>query len=160
VSLATQAVVHEDMEISERLSLAQTSVQRPWHRKLYFPTIVTTAQLFTCEFDPKKVDSGTGEIAPTAATISPLEAVVFEYPLPRHLQFHPQDVGASYREGIVDRFTRQHIMVVQSQHFPTFLRTFYGSGEMPSDLPSGPPESEPDATQSAGAAASREAQSL
>jgi len=147
VSLAKQAVVKEDGDISERLGRSSTSAQPPWHKKLYFPTIVTTASLFVCEFDPKEVDPGTGEIAPGAATVTPRDTVVFEYPLPRHLQFSPGDIGASYKEGIVDLFTRLHIMVVQSRYFPTFLRTFYGSTEVPPEVPSGAPQSEPEAAQ-------------
>jgi hypothetical protein len=158
VSLATQAVIHEDTVLSQRLSDVSTSAQPPWHEKLYFPMIVTTAKLFTCEFDPKEVDPGTGEVAADAVTILPTEAVVFEYPLPRHLQSDPRDIGASYREGRVDEFTRQHIIVVQSRHFPTFLRAFYGSSEVPSGVPSGLPESGPDAAQSGSGAAARDAE--
>jgi hypothetical protein len=155
VSLAKQAIVREDGQISEELGRSSTSAAPPWRKKLYFPTIVTTASLFVCEFDPKEVDPGTGEIVPVGAKIAPRETVVFEYPLPRHLQFSPVNMGTSYREGIVDLFTRLHIMVVQSRHFSTFLRTFYGSGEVSPNAPSGVPESEPEAAQSGAAGEGR-----
>jgi hypothetical protein len=138
VSLARQAVIHEDASVSRRIGESSSSAQPPWHKKLFFPTIVTTAQLFVCKFDPKEVAPATGEIEYTKASIAAREALVFEYPLPRHLQRSPADMAGSYREGLVDSFTRLHILVVQSKHFPTFLQTFYGQEAFPKETPTTP----------------------
>jgi len=146
VSLATRAV-QEDGDICRRLGASPPSAQLPWGRKLYFPTIVTTANLFRCEFDPQQVDPGTGEILPAEARMAVRDTLVFEYALPRHLQFSPSNVGASYKEGIIDLFTRLHIMVVQSRYFFTFLRTFYGSEEVPRDVPTSLQDDAPKAAQ-------------
>jgi hypothetical protein len=62
VSLAKQAVLHEDAQICKRLKNLSPHVQPPWKRKLYFPAIVTTARLFVCEFDSTAVNPATGEI--------------------------------------------------------------------------------------------------
>ena len=144
MSLAKQAVAHEDADVCQRLERSTPTMQPPWKNKIYFPTIVTTARLFVCAFDSKTVDPATGEIQATDASIGECEALVFEYSLPRHLQFSPLRVTDSYNEGLVDLFTRQHILVVQSQHFPAFLRTFYGEGaaafETSNPLPPSAPE--------------------
>lgn len=133
VSLAKQAVAHEDAAICRGIGNSSSPAQLPWRKKRYFPTIVTTARLFVCEFDSRIVDP-----------------LVFEYPLPRHLQFEPGSVADSYKEGLVDLFTRLHILVVQSRHFPTFLRTFYGQESVPTEAPSpmpprGPEDAQPGA---------------
>jgi hypothetical protein len=146
VSLAKQAVVHEDDAISRRIGNSSPAAP-PWRKKLYLPTIVTTARIFLCEFDPREVDPGTGEIMATKASIAERYSLVFEYPLPRHLHFAPANVAGSYREGLVDSFTRQHILVVQSHHFPTFLRLFYGQEEVPTEAPTSVPTRRPDNAQ-------------
>jgi hypothetical protein len=138
VSLAKQAVVNEDAKICRSLQNLSHE-QPPWKRKLYFPAIVTTARLFVCEFDSKAVNPATGEIKFTEAELSERDAIVFEFPLPRHLQLPPLDIAA-YKEGLVDMFTRLHILVVQSQQFPAFLETFYGGDTAPSDASALPPQ--------------------
>jgi hypothetical protein len=147
VSLAKQAVANEDNEICRRMGNASPAVQLPWRKKLYFPTIVTTARIFVCAFDPNEVDPATGEIVPTKASIDERDALVFEYPLPRHLQFAPSNVADSYREGLVDLFTRLHILVVQSRHLSAFLRSFYDQKEVPAGAPTPVPIDAPEDTQ-------------
>ena len=96
IALAKQAIVHEDDSISLRLGSSGTPPELPWRTKLYFPMIVTTARLHVCTFDPVDVDSATGEIPLGKASISERQALVYEYALPRHLQFRtPQ-----YRIGL------------------------------------------------------------
>ena len=79
-----------------------------------FGSRVVTTAMFLCEFDPQQVDPGTGEILPAEARMAVWDTLVFEYALPRHLQFSPCDVKGSYKGGIIDLFTRLHIMVVQA----------------------------------------------
>jgi hypothetical protein len=148
VSLAKQAVVYEDDDIWRRMGNSSSAAQLPCHKKLYCPAIVTTARLFVCEFDPREVDPTCGEIVPVKASIAECDEVVFEYTLPRHLQFKPSDVAGSCKEGVVDLFTRLHILVVQSRRFPAFLQTFYGQGEaIPTDVPSPVPTNGPEDAQ-------------
>jgi len=62
---------------------------------------------------------------------------------------HKIDLHVSDTASVVDNlFTRQHILVVQSQFFPTFLHTFYGRSAPPlktSDplVPSGQEDAQP-----------------
>ena len=126
VSLAKQAIAHEDEHVSRRLGGRTSAVPLTWQTKQYFPTIVTTARLYLCSFDPKDVNGATGEIAAANASISEQKALVFEYPLPRYLQSNPADIASTYGEGLANLFMRLHILIVQSEHFPEFLRTFYG----------------------------------
>ena len=81
------------------------------------------------------MNSADGEIPLAKASISERQALVFEYALPRHLQFAPLDIGSAYSEGLGDLFTQLHILVVQSQHLPEFLRTFYGKGPDRNEIP-------------------------
>ena len=136
ISLAKQAVVSEDAAYCQRVLVQSPSAEIPWSRKIYFPIIVTTARLLVCQFDSKAVVPATGEIAATETSLAEREALVYEYTLPRHLQFSPLNVVDSYKEGLTDTFTRQHILVVQSKHFPNFLRTFYNAEAASTKVPS------------------------
>jgi len=122
VGIATQSVVHEDYVVCQKFNA--TSLPPPWALKFYMPVILTTARLFTCEFDPNTVDPATGEITLTSASLSERQELVFEYALPRSLQPNPTNLPKAYKEGIIDSFTRLHIVVVQSQQFPNFLQSF------------------------------------
>jgi hypothetical protein len=121
VSLAKQAIVHQEEMVFKNLT-----EQPKWRCKTYFPVIVTTARLFVAKFDAVDVDPASGEIPYAKASIEGCDAVVFEYTLPPHLQFGSEDFSATYNEGFVDTLTRLHTFVVQSEHFPKFLRTFHG----------------------------------
>ena len=148
VSLAKQAVANEDDIICRKIGNSSSIAQLPWHKKLYFPTIVTTARLFACAFDPKAVDPTTGELFSDKASLTEHEALVFEYPLPRHLQFAPGNVADSYKEGLINVFTRMHILVVQSRYFPAFLQTFYDQDTVSTEASPIPiPVPEPGSTQ-------------
>lgn len=119
VSLARQAVVTEDQGVFSRLTN-----NPPWRIRHYFPAIVTTARLFLCDFDPREIAPATGVIPFDKVSITECSYLVYEYPLPRPLQSAPADETYGYNEGRLDAFTRLHIFVVQSEHFPTFLATF------------------------------------
>jgi hypothetical protein len=125
VALATQAIAQEDHSVFRQMGRGSSAESLWWRKKVYFPTIVTTAKLFVCDFDPKDVDPTLGEIAFPKASIQESSVVVFEYALPRSLQFGPRDAAGSYKEGRIDLFTRLHIMVVHSEYLPTFLQTFF-----------------------------------
>ena len=89
ISLATQAILHEDNDICRHPTYAASNVQPLWRKKTYIPVIVTTANIFVCEFESKDVSSRTGEIDPSQAILTERESLVFEYALPRHLQMTP-----------------------------------------------------------------------
>ncbi len=59
VSLAKQSIIHQDGDIARRLGTTLDVSQMPWSKMLYFPVIVTTANVCVCDFDAKEVDPGT-----------------------------------------------------------------------------------------------------
>ena len=122
IALATQAVVHEDSLVMRSLGNRGNPPALPWKRKVYVPMIVTSAQLFVCEFDPKSVMPERGELGLDKARLTRTDLVAFEYSLPRHLQFGPANLASTFGEGLLDRFTRMHILVLQSRNLPEFLR--------------------------------------
>ncbi len=138
VALATQAIAQEDSSVSERLGMRGT-IPMPWRIKVYLPTIVTTAKLFVCDFDPGNVDPASGEVPFGKTTLTEVPQLIFEYTLPRHLQFGPAELGQAYGEGLVDMFTRMHVMVIQSNHFPTVLKAITRGSLWATTVPSAKP---------------------
>src|SRR2546426_4900193 len=112
VALATQAIVSEDQRVSNTIGFGGASPPMPWRTKLYLPTILTTARLFLCDFNAQDVDPSSGEIPFDKVKITQSPQLVFESPLPRHLQFGPAVLAPAFREGFVDQFTRMHVLVV------------------------------------------------
>ena len=121
VALATQAVFVEEVRFSDALSRHPTAPM-PYATKVLIPTVITTADLKVCEFDPKDVQSATGEIAYDRMALKQVDALVFEYALPRHLQNQPADLGSTLVAGALDSFTRMHILVVHSPVLAGFIK--------------------------------------
>jgi hypothetical protein len=88
---------------------------------VFLPTIVTSARLFTCEFDPSDIDPATGEIPYARATITERPFLIYEYPLPRHLQQGPSDLTTVLTDDLIELFVRMSILVVHSAKFADFL---------------------------------------
>lgn len=121
IALATQAIVNEEASVFRELGFSSNPPTLAWLRKLYLPAIVTTARLFTADFDPKEVHPRTGEIPAEKVAMTERPQLVYEYPLPRHLQFGPSRVADAYGEGLNDLFTRLHILLIQSESLPALL---------------------------------------
>lgn len=128
VALATQAVfLSESQYLMKKLDRADMSSAFPlrgltWAKQFFVPVIVTTAQLFTCEFSPEDVDPKSGLIPLSKATLTERPEVLFEYPLPRHLQAMPLFPEVAKDEGEMELHNRMQILVVNSSHFPAFLK--------------------------------------
>jgi hypothetical protein len=128
VALATQAIfLSESQHLIKRLEGAEPSThqpprQLPWVKQLFIPVIVTSAQLFTCDFNPDAINPVSGEIPFSEAAITKRQQLIYEYPLPRHLQAMPLLPELAKEEGELDLFNRMHIWVVQSGYFPEFLK--------------------------------------
>ena len=129
VALATRAIVSEDSTFSEKLGNSQPSPPAPWNARRLFPVIVTTAKLFVCEFDPNNVSPITGEIEYARAALTEASQLVYEYPLPPHLQYEPRDLVAVLKGEAVEKFRRMHVLVVQSVQLANLLQTFYAVGD-------------------------------
>jgi hypothetical protein len=118
--LAAKAIYREERQLLTALASRQ-NVEAPWATHSFFPVIVTTANLFECEFDPSDVDPPTGTIPLSKPALRPVDEIVYEYPLPRHLQSAPADPVGSALSGSASHFWRMHILVVRSTAFATFL---------------------------------------
>lgn len=126
VALARQAITMEELRFSGLLGSAPSInallVRMPWVRQSIVPVIVTTAALYVCDFDPIDVDGQTGEIQVCEASLRECDSLIFEYPLPKHLQMEPGDWRSVLLAGSMEIFTRMHIFVVRSSYVGTFLQ--------------------------------------
>jgi hypothetical protein len=93
----------------------------PYRKQRLLPMIVTTARIYSCDFDPADVDPRTGEIPYDRVSIEELPHVLYEYPLPRSLQRSPADLAATILSNSMEIFVRMHILVVHSEAFKDFL---------------------------------------
>jgi hypothetical protein len=134
IALATQAIMDEDFVFGTTLGSIEVPPQMPWRTQFLIPLIVTTARLYICEFKPSDVDPQTGQIEHSKAQLVECSELVYEYPLPRHLQARVGNVDAALKNGSIEKFMRMHIIIVHSGHFKEFLRSFYLEGEKPTEL--------------------------
>jgi hypothetical protein len=114
VVLATQAILEEEVRFCRALSGHQPAQPPPYKKHILIPTIVTTANLFICGFNPADIDVTLGEIPRSKATLSPRSHLLYEYPLPRSLQAPPSDLVSVLTTQTLDFFTRMPILVVNS----------------------------------------------
>lgn len=123
VALANRAIVGEDGQLLNRARASGQHATPPWTRKTYIPIIVTTARLFKVVFTTSDVALGTGEIPPSAVTLEPVTSVLYEYPLPKHLQHTPADPLPALLGSEFESFTRMDILVVQAESLTEMLKT-------------------------------------
>jgi hypothetical protein len=115
VALATRAIIQEDESLLGKARASSEHPAPPWSRKVYVPIVVTTAELFRVDFSPSATDLGTGEIGFHDVTLVPARSVLYEYALPKHLQFSPADPLAALKTGNTDTFSRLHILVIHGE---------------------------------------------
>ena len=128
VALGTQAIFLSESRYLinkfERTELSPAFPLRdmPWMKQFFLPVIVTSAQLFTCDFSPDDIDPISGIIPLSKPMLTERQELLFEYPLPRHLQAMPLFPQVAKDEGELDLFNRMHIRVVHSGYLPEFLK--------------------------------------
>lgn len=115
VALANRAIVNEETSLLEKACRSTEHPAPPWSTKAYVPIIVTTAQLFRVDFSPNSTDLGSGEISLKEATLAPVQSILYEYALPKHLQFSPAKPLDTLKTGDTDTFSRMHILVVHAE---------------------------------------------
>jgi hypothetical protein len=127
IAIATQSLLQQDdktlQDLSSEIQLSQRGGLSPYASLLFFPTIVTTANLYTCEFQDEDIDLATGEISWNKAKLIKRPYLLFNYALPVALQPSPivKDITyESYWEA-AQNAARMSIFVVQSKTLPTFL---------------------------------------
>lgn len=123
VALATQALAFEEIERVERHGRELSRLATPGHHVILVPMIVTTARLSTCTFDPTEVEPTTGEIDFAKATLNECPLLIYEYPIPRPLQFDLDDFRSPPQNIPLDPFVKMHIVVIQSDHLSNALPT-------------------------------------
>jgi hypothetical protein len=121
IALATQALLHRERRNQEAQARERVQPMPSWHH-VFLPLIVTTANLWTCQFPAEKVDSTTGEIPFNEVQYHKHSCLFFNYALPPILQFHPGDDRFEYRSDAKwEELARFSILVVQSAAFPDLL---------------------------------------
>jgi hypothetical protein len=123
VALANRAIVHEDGELLNRARLSGQHPIPPWTRKTYIPFIVTTARLYKASFTAADISLSSGEVQLSAVALEPVTSVVYEYPLPKHLQHTPADPLPALSGVEIESFTRMDIIVVQADSLGELLKT-------------------------------------
>lgn len=120
-ALGTRAIVHEEGVLLRKARGSPEHPAPPWSEKLYIPVIVTTARLFIANFDSTSVKLSSGEIDLHDAELEPVQTVVYEYALPKHLQHAPANPLDTLRTGNSELFSRMHIFVVNAEALTGFL---------------------------------------
>lgn len=123
IALATRAVFQEELGNSVALS---THAEMPYAHQIFIPTIVTTAKLFTCKFNPKDIDEKTGEIPYAEASLEEQPYLLYEYPLPVPFHTTPLDKVSVLKTGNKDFGTRMDILIVNSSKLSEFLSKLEG----------------------------------
>ena len=125
VALACRAVVSEESSLLDRARGSPEHPAPPWTGKAYIPIIATTAQLLRMDFSPKATDLASGEIAFADAKLTPVQSIVYEYALPKHLQYSPAKPLEILKTGDTDTFSRMHIFVVRAEGLSSFLHNLF-----------------------------------
>lgn len=126
ITLATQSLVSQERKL---LEMSDFSTYNPPYRYHFFlPTIVTTAQLYICEFENNAIRLDNGEIPIDKAKLVPYPYLIFNYAVLSTLQTKVKDIQqVGTDRGIFIQLARFPIFVVQSEAFPTFLKNVEGA---------------------------------
>jgi hypothetical protein len=126
IALASQALLHQTRRNQELLASGKVEPMPPY-RQVFLPLIVTTANLWICQFPAEKVNIITGEIPFSEVQYKTEPYLFYTYALPPILQFHPGDNQAEYRSDAKwEELARFYILVVQSSAFPDLLTHLSG----------------------------------
>jgi hypothetical protein len=121
IALATQAIHLEEAKFSQNESVAGKAWHMPWGLQVFLPTIVTSARLFICEFDPSEVDPASGEVPYEKAKLNEQPYLIYQYTLPYHLQNISERMADSLTLKDIETYLRMNVFVVHSKEFDTFL---------------------------------------
>ncbi|HYT45744.1 MAG TPA: hypothetical protein VEP90_25690 [Methylomirabilota bacterium] len=123
IAIATQALMQQEQSMLEEISRPSSNgIGRPSYNQLFiFPTIVTTAKLFMCEFQEADVDLSTGVIALDKPMLVPCPYLIFDYAVPPALQLVPKAIHLDYTMDTLKQLARMPIFIVHSEAFPVFL---------------------------------------
>ncbi len=124
--IATQALIQQEYRILKKIEEDSKSSQRKirpaYFNFLFFPTIITTAKLYTYEYQGEDTDFTASEVSLENDRLSPIPYLIFDYPVPVTLQAPPQDLGMGNKREELARIARTPIFVVNSESFSEFLQ--------------------------------------
>jgi len=121
VALATQSILEMEWRLGQQRGQQDNLDLYTYQTLLCLPVIITTAQLYTCEFDPTDVQGDTGEISLDKVVLHEQPHMVYEYPLPHHLQHYPFGLQGILKDGALDDLARLPILVVNSRYVAAVL---------------------------------------
>lgn len=133
VALATRAVVHEEVSLLGKACKSPDHPAPPWMSKAYVPLIATTAKLFRVDFQPRATKLESGEIDLHDAVLVPVQRILYEYALPKHLQLSPAEPLKILKSGDSDTLSRMHIFVVHAEEVSSFLQGLFSGPKTQSD---------------------------
>jgi hypothetical protein len=121
VALATKAIWAEERIHSQRKGAYNPIPQLDYQTQFIVPCIVTTAKLYSCNFEPKDVNPICGEIPLDKTVLEEVPMVVYEYPLPKHLQSAPVNLVEALSTKNLELVTRMDIVIINSVHLKQLL---------------------------------------
>jgi len=112
----------EAERIHNTLRIGLKNLQR--YRMPYFlggtliPIVITGAPIFSVTFDPDTMDPTSFRVIPDKANYEEKDWLVYEFPLPRELQYRSKDVFFPLGEN---RYAKMHIFIVNGKHVKRFF---------------------------------------
>jgi hypothetical protein len=119
VVLATHSIAYKNREGA--FHDLEKSSKPIFTQYLYIPIVVTTANLFICDFSPADVSIDLGELPFDKAILRSVESVVYEYPIPPHLQLNGENWESSYNKAELEMLFHRHVFIINSLHFEETL---------------------------------------
>ena len=121
VALSTQSTVYSRILESRRgTSPLNIPENRSAWNFIVLPVILTTADLFVCDFDPGEVDPTRGEIPWNEVKLTKVPYLIYRYSMPLHLQRH-FELYFELKTNRPDEYLRIDTFVVNAEHFKDFL---------------------------------------
>ena len=118
ITIAAQFLLTQEKRImNERLKNLNNPAP-PLSRQVFLPPIVTTAHLFTCDFQDADVDLEKGEIPLSKASLTHHPYLLYNYPVPYASQFMPEPET----RDTLEQQSYMPILVVESTAFPGVLQ--------------------------------------
>lgn len=117
VTIATQFLLTQEKRIMDQKTRNINNGTPPMSRQTFLPMIVTTAHLFTCNFQDADVGLETGEIPLSRASLTGCPYLLYNYPVPYASQYMPE---IDTRERL-EQQAYMPILVVESTSFPDIL---------------------------------------
>lgn len=78
------------------------------------PVVVTTANLFICEFALQDIQQATGKLPPKSAKYEPTEYVVYDYPLTGGLTFPGVGISGHISDDNIELLVKMHVLIVNA----------------------------------------------